>query len=832
MQNGTCATTRNGNVRRWITGNLAGSSHESTEPPCLCARLAQPRQAPPRNRPLVDEQPVPEAADTVPSRRSRLTWGAVTALTVTLGYLLIVLRNTGFFLQDDSESGAIPTWLYIGDRLHQGTLPILTPDAWMAGNWTVEGQNSLWNPIQLAIYYIAPLVDRLDLLAAGVKGCFALVLALGVYRVALAYGARPAWAAVVGAAMPFSGWVLYYDSATWVTSLFGLAWATQAWASGVRYARGQSGPIPMFVFAYLALSIGYVHSAIGMALISLCVLVGEGVRSRSWVPAAKVAAVAIAAALCGVVTFLPGYLTSSVTWRVIGTAEVVNDNLFTAPWSESLNAAIPTALPAIQGFSGSQVQHAPVSYIAWFILPVLAFVDWGRARRLARELTGPLMLLVVMLIVTAGPSHLGPIRWPARMLPFLAATVLVLIGVLVSRVVSLAGWRRKAAIVTILAVISVLRAASASPRGIGAFALWALILLAVSAVAIAMGRRFGVASAAGTVLVSVLAVLWVQVGLFPTNGGVSQWHMPVSRSAAKSHFPDYNGVTLQLGVRAPVKTLAQADANWRSLVAGNYARTLGLSYVNAYTAVGHQKFSNLLCIRWEGGTCQKAEKYLFAVDPTTGRTYADLMGLDRVVLVKNSFPHALAQGAPIGWHFGTRADPLAWVLQRNTPRPAQPGRVVTSPGVTVSGAAPSSDTAESMTVSSPGGGSVVFSRLLWPGYTATLDGHQAPVDSVRGVFVTVRVPAGTQSARLDLSYRPPGTTLGLYLAGGGVVLLTGLLILELILWRRRRSRGRTGNEDRTQVTESEAGRAAPDNRSGRSRLGPLAGREVRQDLRR
>src|SRR5665647_585195 len=536
-------------------------------------------------RPPVKEQPVPLTAVPTPSRRARLSWGAVTALTVGLGYLLILLHNRQFFLQDDSEAGAIPDWLYIGDRLHRGGLPILTPDAWMGGNWTAEGQNGLWNPVQLAIDYVAPMVDRRELLAAGVKGCFALVLALGVYRVALAYGARPAWAAVVGAAMPFSGWVLYYDSATWVTSLFGLAWVTHAWASGVRYSRGRSGPIPMFVFAYLALSIGYVHSAIGMGLVSLCVLVGEGLRSRSWVPAAKVAAVAIAAALCGVVTFLPGYLTSSVTWRVVGAAEVVNDNLFTAPWSESLNAAIPTALPAIQGFSSSQVQHAPVSYIAWFILPVLAFVDWGRARSLLRELAGPLLLLGVMLVVTAGPSHLGPIRWPARMLPFLAATVLVLTGVLVSRAVSLSGWRRKAVIATVLAFISVLRSASAFPHGIGGYVFWGLILLLVSALVIAAGRRFGVPTAAGAVLVSILAVLWVQVGQYPTNLGVSQWHMPVSRSAAKAHFPRYQGVTLQLGQRAPIATLAAADATWRSLVVGNYARTLGLNYVNAYTCL-------------------------------------------------------------------------------------------------------------------------------------------------------------------------------------------------------------------------------------------------------
>jgi hypothetical protein len=709
---------------------------------------------------------------------------------VVLGYLLILVHNTAFFLQDDSESGAIPNWLFIGDRLHQGGLPILTPDAWMAGNWTVEGQSSLWNPVQLAIYYVAPMVDRLDLLAAGVKGCFAIVLALGVYRVALAYGARPVWAAVVGAAMPFSGWVLYYDSATWVTSLFGLAWMIQAWASGVRYARGQSGPIPVFVFTYLALSIGYVHSAIGMALVSLCVLVGEGLRSRSWVPVAKVAAVAIAAALCGIVTFLPGFLTSSVTWRVIGTA--TNTNLFTAPWSESLNAAIPVALPAIQGFSGSQVQKAPVSYIAWFVLPVLAFVDWGRARRLVRELAGPLMLLVVMLIVTAGPSQLGPVRWPARMLPLLSVAVLVLIGVLLSRVVSLAAWRSKAVIAVVLVFISVLRCASALPQGIGAFALWGLALLIASAVVIALGRRFGITPAAGAVLVSILAVLWVEVGQFPINAGVSQWHMPVSRSAAKANFPHYQGATIQLGQRAPVRTQAEAEATWRSLVIGNYARTLGLNYVNSYTAVGHQKFSSLLCMRWEGGTCENAEKYLFAVDPTTGLTYADLMGLDRVVLTKHTFPKATAGTAPPGWHYVNRPDPLAWILERTTPQ-ARPGRVVASPGVTVTQVAPSRDTAESMTVSSTNGGPVVFSRLLWPGYTATLDGRPVPVDSLKGVFVTVRVPAGTQAARLALSFRPPGTTFGLVLAALGVALLAVLMIFEFVFWRRRRHRGRTGH---------------------------------------
>src|SRR5450759_5060968 len=86
--------------------------------------------------PPAKEQPLPQTVVTTPSRRARLVWGVVTALTVGLGYLLILLHNRQFFLQDDSEAGAVPDWLYIGDRLHRGGLPILTPDAWMGGNWT------------------------------------------------------------------------------------------------------------------------------------------------------------------------------------------------------------------------------------------------------------------------------------------------------------------------------------------------------------------------------------------------------------------------------------------------------------------------------------------------------------------------------------------------------------------------------------------------------------------------------------------------------------------------------------------------------------------------
>jgi hypothetical protein len=87
-------------------------------------------------------------------------------------------------------------------------------------------------------------------------------------------------------------------------------------------------------------------------------------------------------------------------------------------------------------------------------------------------------------------------------------------------------------------------------------------------------------------------------------------------------------------------------------------------------------------------------------------------------------------------------------------------------------------------VSAPDGGRVVFSRLSWPGYSATLDGDPLPVSAVDDMFVSVQVPARTEAASLALAYQPPGLAAGL----AGLALGTGIVaLLALLQLRARRS---------------------------------------------
>ena len=561
----------------------------------------------------------------------RLAWMAAVASIIVIGFLAIGAHDHRYFYIDDTESGAVGNWIQLGHILRDGQFPSLVLDQWMAGNYPVEGQGGLWNPVQMLINYLAPSFDDLALLAAVVKCVFSIILGWGLFRVAIEYGARAEWAAVAGACAPFAGFTLFFEQTSWITSLIGMAWVMQAWASGVRYARGRSGPVPVFAFLYLAISVGYVHATIMAGVVVGALVIGERMYQRSWIRPLRLAAAGVAAASCGAITFLPGVLTSDVTWRT-GDGGVVNDNFLTAPWSETITASIPTAVTSIQSWSG-ETTFAPVTYIGWFVIPALAFVAWRSVVPALRELTAPLVVLGTVLVITAGPSEIGQIRWPARLLPFAAVVMLILAVVLLSRFGTTRPLRPRLVAATLIVLVLVLRASSSGPQFFGRHVLSALFILTFGATAVYLSARMGSRAVAVLFMITIVPIAFYQVSTF--SNVLIKWYLPASQSDAKSHFPQFQGTTLQLGDRSLIRIDAESpEIPWQSQVYGNYAKVLDLPYVNAYTPVGHRDFSNLLCMAFDGSTCPDAFNRAFAIDPYTGRTIVDLLKVDRVVCRK------------------------------------------------------------------------------------------------------------------------------------------------------------------------------------------------------
>ncbi|WP_432278407.1 hypothetical protein [Nocardia carnea] len=714
-------------------------------------------------------------------RRDVLRWGLVCAAGVLAAYLAVLLANPRHFYTDDTEAQYAPLWVMTGRSLWEGRFPVLVPEHWLAGNYAIE-EAGLLNPPQLLIDLGAAVVDDLTLYATAVKLVFALILGLGVYRVCLAYGGRPAWSAVAGVAMPFSGFLLFFDAASWMTAFTGTAWMVHAWASGVRYARGRGGPIPVFVFLYLTFSVQYVFPAVEAAVLFAAVLVGEFVHRRQWWPVLRLALVSGCAGLAGLATYLPSLLTADVTWR--GASEIRNDQFLTVPWSESLNASLPSTLPAFTSWWG-YVQPLPMVYIAWFVIPALAFVDWKRAAVAARELSGPALFAVVTLLWTAGPGTMGPLRWPARVLPMLALAVLVLVCVLLGRYGTVSGLRRRVIAAGLLIALLLARSLGAAPES----ALWHLVaaagVVALGAGVIGLARARGAAAACLLTLIAVAPIAYLQVhSAAPTP---MSWNLPEKRSEMKAAFPDFPGTTLQLGDRALVGAGEHTlDGAYGSLAFGNYAKNLELDYVGGYTPNGHFHFGHLICMRWDTSVCPDAYRRAFTPEPETGRPPVDLMLVDRVVLQRALYPDARERPAPAGWQwvdYPGHEDYIAVLERVGGPVSGRTGRIAHIEGATVE-QPEESETTSRARVGSATGGRLVFARLGWPGYRAHLDGRPLPIDVVANSFVAVDIPPGTHDAELELTWRPPGWKIG---GASAIAGLLGLVLLQVAHLRGRRS---------------------------------------------
>jgi hypothetical protein len=98
-----------------------------------------------------------------------LRWlGAVVSI-IALGAILPVLRTHLFYYWDDSAAYFLPNWRIVGEHLRQGSLPILSIDGWMGGDWAGEAQLGIWNPLVMANALLVSFIPDLAVSAILVK---------------------------------------------------------------------------------------------------------------------------------------------------------------------------------------------------------------------------------------------------------------------------------------------------------------------------------------------------------------------------------------------------------------------------------------------------------------------------------------------------------------------------------------------------------------------------------------------------------------------------------------------------------------------------------------
>lgn len=737
------------------------------------------------------------------SSRNR-KWLLSTAGSVLVLSLIPLIFYSRYYFQDDTENGAYGVWYHLGESLFQGKVPVLNPSVWSSGNYIAEGQWGTWNPLVMLFGVLAYLSPNAVVLTTTLKVAMLVAAGVGTFVLARSYSVPPEWAFIAGIAVPLNGFTMYFDAPSWVTGA--LVWAIFPffWAELRQLMDGKRNPCWAFISGYLIVTVGYVAGTVAVGFILLAVGIETLIR-KAWRAAVRIAVTGVALGLVAVVVFLPGVLTAAVTTR--GTTGVWNDDYMSIDFTSLMMAPIATAYPQLLSWwwSGTAAT-SPAAYIAWF-LPAIAFISWSAFKKLAPELRDLFFFLAASAAFVLLPTTIGPLRYPARFMPYVAMAAVLL------SVVALARAKRppisRPSLYFALGLVV-----------LGAYLAWAQVparvfTIVLAAVLVVAGlycmwwllnhpevkehrwNRYGF---------SAIALLAIGVLLATTATTVLQHRTSARSGLSIANQPEdvstYKGVLR--GVQNDVIVVGdpldypQEKSTWEQTLMANAWYVSDATVVNRYQLVGYSKLNQLLCLRYLGGTCPELAERLFDRRAETGLLLVDELHIDNVQILKESFNKPQVGMAsnnyvsrdeeieipevPAGWHVAAETEgTILW--SRDVPLGPAGGLTWTRPGTELTEVS-RDDTKVVLRVDEvpEEGGRAALSRLPWPGYS--VDGAQFTQRPVGGYLLGLAIPADAKGKLITISFEPPGWRIGIALWAIAVAGMLGWSIVSVLRSRR------------------------------------------------
>jgi hypothetical protein len=717
----------------------------------------------------------------VPEWVVALCVGVLVAAIATVPFLL---NHTFYYVGDNPES-FVPLWRHFGLQLRSGVWPTMEPAGWIGGNYAGEAAYALWNPVLLVDYLLVSTFDDLAAAAALVQIQFLALLGMAAYLLCREYGARRGASVVVAAGIPVTGFTLFYEAAGWPAGLTAFTAVAWFWWAVRRQSRGRMWPVGTLAFGALGMTTGNPYAALGIII----VLFGVGVEllvRREFRRLLGIMLTGVFVGMAAALVFLPLLGTLPVTSRQT-TAWVAND-MFLVPHPGDIAASSAfTYLPPILNWGGAVVERLPSTYFLWFAAPLLPWLRWRGFRRPERPLTSLFAITAVFAVLTVGPSNLWLFRWPVRLIEYLYLGLGVLLAVVLSRGLATDHVRRRVVATGVIVGVGAYLSFAVRPdiSRMHLVAAVAAVVLALAAVAAFLKGR---PRAAVAVLVAgTFLVVAYQTSRFPLGtadaAAADRAGPPTSVAQVQRASESYRGTVLQLATEASLDQSSAAQTG--ELLFGNETLLSGHESVIRYSGIGFEKFYAALCVDYKGQVCPDAFNRAWSEVPGTGHPLVDLLNVRTLVIDRHAFPDQASKTPPAGWSVATQ-DSLRTVWVRDSPLPYDGGRLSwASDGIDVVRDTGTGHT-ESVSFHASAAGRLVFARLDWPGYTATLDGAPLTLRNGPAGLVSAQVPAGDHE--LELRFRSPGLTAGLALFSAAALLgVVQTLVVLVLAWRRRRA---------------------------------------------
>jgi hypothetical protein len=723
----------------------------------------------------------PAAKDT--SMRADITRLKAT-LALLLGMLVVVLvpflANSSFYYDDDVRHYFMPQVMDVGLRLAKGEMPWITLRSWFAGDYVGEGVLSLFNPINLALYWLGARSGDPELAALVFAGAYLHLTAFGVYALARNYGVERSWSVVAALAYCTSSFAMYWWASTWWNALAGVCWMTWAWTAWRSFVRESRYGLLAFSATYFLLVSGWPHGVIMGALIVLVEMVAARGRfilpgrtlvlagRRMPAPAiGRLAAVLLLAACAAGASMLSNYPallhageSARSAWGLSGGHNWVGslDYLIAAGW--------PSFLGSSTVFFGLEPQF-PSFYLAWFVPPALMLLLYRPYRTFARPLFPLLIIGALSVLLSFGPQQSFFLRWPLRFLTFghialAIAACHVLPRLALCAPPDRATWSGYLALGLIISYL-------ADPE------YWP-IHVALAAI-VALGWMMLGSKPPGHTLRALAAAAFLLLVHFtihaawPRNPTVGEWAVP--QHAYVREPESFTGDSRVVLVRHSLACHEGACP----LATGNIGLWEAGRALNGYSPTGARPYHSVLGFDlWSHTDPMSLEslalRAYFSRDPGTGKARHELMRINEFRVGGAAMQKQFAAMLGDDWlveplHQGT-------VFRAPSPPSRLPGTVSwTSPGVQVQGGPPSSKEERLLVRNGSSDGRIIFARAWYPGYEAHIDGQPLRVAPYADFLVSVQLPPGADGT-LVLRFLPPGIRWTAPLAATCLLLALGI----------------------------------------------------------
>jgi hypothetical protein len=705
--------------------------------------------------------------------------GALGAGILVVAFCLVLLwHDPLLFWNDDYAISILPVFADVARSWSEGHLPLLSPYSWVCGNLAGEFQYGTFSVfVNGAVVVIWKFALTFPQQAAALSITHLFALAIGAYVLARGRELDSPLSVMVALVAALNGWVICWGATDWFGALGAFAWLPWAWWGMERALDPQRSrwrflwPAP---FIYLLITGGFPYTVLMLAVLA------------SWLAAKSLAETRKLSSICPLLLgILLGVGLSAPAWLALldyvqGSARAAQDSSEHFQWRVPAAALPGFILPSWTvnwtDFSTRLNPHTATELACGLVPPVALLAGLIAFRRsLVSRIKWELGLLLVVLLLSMLPSA-GVFRWSFRWLPFLHV-VLALGAAEALRLFANSPAPRRLrsgliGFILLLLAVAIAWIVGANPGqafpfvwiSLGIAAAWALLEFSASATF----RAWLPAAVTSAALLATYLCL-------PPNCGVPKYHLSQQLTQPAPLDPQRIYLSVYPPPEEAYRLEKRADPFGTTLRVGSTSMWGGVRLINGYSPIRPAGVAREFAFAIHGEIPAWMGEYLLEYEGGPDGKLARL-GVDGIVIANetalNPMPETewqLAVATDEGRVFHRRTGPLPRVRSVTTidsrPREefaaAEISRIVNGRNrLQADVAVPADGKPALLTISGP----------FFNGYQARLGARWLKVDSYRGLFPIIELPAGTKG-RLTMAYRPA------WLAWGGAVAGLSLLVM-------------------------------------------------------